>query len=352
MKKPVFLTLEDGSIWKGYGKIDEPIEGEVVFTTSAGGYPQILTDPSYCKQIIVFAFPPTGIYGVDTQRLEGQRPWVSAALCSIVDETRDGRFLHLSTWMQEKDTPLLGGFDTRQLILKLRKHGSLMGRLDTQPVAPTCSGLQNNATELVKLVSTETKEEIGDSCNVIAMVDYGIKENLIRNVLARNCKIEKYPHNVTAEEILNSDAKGVIIAGGPGSCLELKEGANLVKQLLGKLPYLGIGHGCTFLAMACGAEVYKMDFGHRGPKPVLDTKNGHGFQTSQNHQYCIREESLEKTDLEISFSSLADETIEGIKHKAVDAEGILFDPDASPGPEESVFVLENFIKRINPGRMA
>lgn len=348
MKNQVFLTLADGTVWKGYGELDQPVEGEVVFTTSAGGYPQVLTDPSYCGQIVVFAFPPTGIYGVDTERLEGQRPWAAAALCSIVDETRDGRFQHLSTWMKEKETPLLGGFDTRQLILTLRQHGSVMGRLDTKPVAPVTTKEPN----YIDLVSCKEKEILGDGNVTVAVVDYGVKANLVRSLLARNCRIIKFPHTVTAEEILCSGVKGVILAGGPGDPNDLPEGIALVKGLMGKIPYMGIGLGCELLALACGASIYKMNFSHRGSKPVIDTVTGRGFQSSQNHQYNIEEESLEGTGLMVSFRNLADKTIAGVRHTEVAACGVFYDPDASPGPEESVFILEKFIERIRSGEVA
>ena len=284
MKNQVYLTLADGSVWKGYGELSQPVEGEVVFTTSSGGYPQVLTDPSYCGQIIVFAFPPTGIYGVDTERLEGQNAWASAALCSMVDETQDGRFQHLSTWMKEKETPLLGGFDTRHLILTLRKNGSIMGRIDTEPALPKT---QTFDTNYIPLVSCKEKEVFGDGDVAIGVVDFGVKENLIRTLLSKNCKVIKFPHSVKAEEIIKSGVKGLILSGGPGNPDELPEGVELVKSLIGKIPYMGIGLGCAFLALACGASIYKMNFGHRGAKPVIDVVTEHGFQSSQNHQFSI-----------------------------------------------------------------
>ena len=136
MKKRIYLTLSDGSIWPGNGDIEAPVEGEVVFTTASCGYPQTLTDPSYNGQIIVFAFPPIGIYGVDKENLEGRRVWARAALMTCLDETEEGRFENLSCWMAENGRPLVSDIDTRQLILKIRECGSMMGRIDVEPHLP------------------------------------------------------------------------------------------------------------------------------------------------------------------------------------------------------------------------
>lgn len=348
MRDEVFLTLADGSIWSGKGRLASPAEGEVVFTTASCGYPQTLTDPSYCGQMVVFAFPPIGIYGVDRDRLEGRRVCLTAALVSSLDEIENGRFARLSSWMEENGRPLIEGIDTRQLILRIRKVGSMMGRLDVEPVKPTISRLPD---DMVSYVSCKKTEVIGDGDLTVGIVDYGVKEGIIRSFLSLGCRVVRFPSGTEAREILSAGLDGVVLSNGPGDPSVLKREVGEIKKILGKLPLLGVCLGNQLLALACGAKTHKLTFGHRGAnQPVVDLATGRGILTSQNHQYAVSEDSLVGTGLEVVFRHLGDGTIEGLMHRAYGAASVQFHPEASPGPEDAGYVFAEFLARMRAAR--
>lgn len=350
MKSQVYLTLSDGSVWSGNGYLQKPVEGEVVFTTAACGYPQTLTDPSYCGQIVVFAFPPIGIYGVDKDRLEGRRVWLTAALTASLDETENGRFEHLSSWMKENGRPLISDIDTRQLVLKIREYGSMMGRIDYKPAKPSMTELPD---DMVTEVSCRKIENIGSGDVRIGVIDYGVKENIIRSFLARGCSVVRFPNLTKAEEILSAGLDGIILSNGPGDPAVLDYEVGEIRKILGKLPLLGVCLGNQLLARACGAGTHKLAFGHRGVNhPVIETATGRGLLTSQNHQYAVSEESLAGTGLVVLFRHLGDGTIEGLLNKSLDALSVQFHPEASPGPEDAGFIFDNFINHVREAKGA
>ena len=350
MKSRIFLTLADGTVWKGTGALRAPIEGEVVFTTASCGYPQTLTDPSYCGQIVVFAFPPIGIYGVDKDMLEGRRVWLSAAVAAKLDETENGRFGHLSSWMDENDTPFIEGIDTRQLILKVREKGSIMGRIDFEPVLPKITELPR---DMVTKVSCRETEVIGGGDVTVALIDYGVKENIIRSFTSRGCKVIRFPNLTKAEDILACSPDGILLSNGPGDPSVLDFEAGEIKKLLGHAPILGVCLGNQLLARSCGASTVKLEFGHRGAnQPVLDIASGRGIITSQNHQYAVDEHTLSGTGLEVSFRHLEDGTVEGLRHREYDAASVQFHPEASPGPKDASYIFDEFTAKLKAAKEA
>lgn len=344
MKSRIFLTLADGSTWQGWGELEKPIEGEVVFTTAMNGYPQTFTDPSYCGQIVVFAFPPVGIYGVDKDRLEGRRIWLEGALIHSLDEEKNGRFESLSSWLAENGRPLVYGIDTRSLVLKIREVGSMMGRLDYKKKKP---GMKELPHDMVSAVSCKEIETIGNGDVSIAVMDYGVKEGILRSLAARGCRLIRFPHDTAAEDVLASDADGIFLSNGPGDPSVLDDEVVQIQKMLGKKPLLGVCLGNQLLARACGAKTMKLPFGHRGAnQPVVDIATGRGILTSQNHQYAVSEDSLSGTGLSVAYRHLGDGTIEGLHHKEFCALSVQFHPEASPGPEDAGYIFDDFVDRV------
>ncbi|MCF0247973.1 MAG: carbamoyl phosphate synthase small subunit [Synergistes sp.] len=348
MNEKVFLTLSDGTVWPGKGHIDAPVEGEVVFTTASCGYPQTLTDPSFNGQIVVFAFPPIGIYGVDKDRLEGRRVWVNAALATYLDETEEGRFEPLSRWMKENGRPFISDIDTRQLILKIRNVGAMMGRIDREPRTPESTEVPET---VVSEVSCKSVESYGEGDVTIALMDYGVKENIIRCMVDRGCRVLRFPHNTPAEEVLASGADGILLSNGPGNPACLVNEAREVSKLIGTKPLLGVCLGNQLLGLACGAKTKKLPFGHRGAnQPVIEKSTGRGIITSQNHQYAVDGDTLGGTDLTVAYSHLGDGTVEGLKHKHFDALSVQFHPEASAGPEDASYIFDEYVVRVRAAK--
>lgn len=348
MKKKLYLTLADGSVWEGRGEIASPVEGEAVFTTASCGYPQTLTDPSYNGQIIVFAFPPIGIYGIDKERLESRRVWARAVVITCLDETEKGRFETLHSWMEEMGCPVISDADTRGLILKIRSCGSMMGRIAETPCPPESAALPDT---LVSEASCREAVSYGSGDITIALIDYGVKENIIRSLLKRGCRVIRFPNSTAAEEVIASGADGILLSNGPGDPAVLDFEAEQISKMIGKKPLLGICLGNQLLARACGASTKKLSFGHRGAnQPVLELATGRGIITSQNHQYAVDERSLSGTDLEVAYSHLGDGTVEGLRHRRYDAVSVQFHPEASPGPEDASYIFDNFVTRVRTGK--
>jgi carbamoyl-phosphate synthase small subunit len=341
-----WLTLSDGTFWSGSSNTAfKDLEGEVVFTTANGGYPQSLSDPSYKGQILIFAFPAIGIYGVDSDHLEGERPWISAAIVQNLESTPVKEVLQLEKWLGQWDIPLLYGMDCRNLILHLREKGTLMGRISEEVRTPSIEALPGT---LVSEVSTDEVRIFGKGDRHIGVLDLGVKHNILRELASRNCTVTLFPYDTPASQILSAGLDGIVLSNGPGDPALLSSEINNVKELLGKLPIFGICLGTQLLALSCGGRTAKLPYGHRGVnQPVLDLISGKGYITSQNHGYAVVEESLEGTGLKPTHRHLSDGTVEGVMHCKYNAFGVQFHPEASPGPWDAGILFDYFLERAD-----
>lgn len=356
MKKQ--LILEDGTIFigEGFGSNSSSI-GEVVFNTGMTGYQEILSDPSYCGQIVTLTYPLIGNYGINRDDFESITPAISGF---IVKEAAD----FPSNWRSEtsldeyfkiKNIPGIAGIDTRKLTRIIRQYGTLKGAIcnmgedvDTVIERLRATQLRNDQ---VKQVSTKTPYPSPGRGSRVVLVDFGMKHGILRELNKRDCDVIVVPYYTTAEEILTLSPDGVMLSNGPGDPKDVPEAITMIQGLLGKVPLFGICLGHQLFALACGANTEKMKFGHRGSNhPVKDLTTGKLSLTSQNHGYAVEPESIVGTKLEVTHIALNDGTIEGLQHIDVPAFTVQYHPEASPGPEDANHLFERFLQMIETNK--
>ncbi|OIJ17768.1 carbamoyl phosphate synthase small subunit [Anaerobacillus alkalidiazotrophicus] len=345
------LILENGTVFvgKAFGSEREQM-GEVVFNTGMTGYQEILSDPSYCSQIVTLTYPLIGNYGINRDDFESIKPSINGL---IVKEAAK----YPSNWRNEEsidellkalDIPGLEGIDTRKLTRMIREHGVLKGKLCSMDVNVDEVVRELKGTPLIEnqvsMVSTkESYNSPGRGFRVV-LVDFGMKKGILRELNNRNCDVVVVPYNTTCEEILRLNPDGIMLSNGPGDPVSVPEAIEMLKELLGKKPIFGICLGHQLLALACGAKTTKLKFGHRGSNhPVKELITGKIDITAQNHGYTVEESSIKDTRLTITHISVNDGTVEGIEHLDYPAFSVQYHPEASPGPEDANDLFERFM---------
>ncbi|MFX3622618.1 MAG: carbamoyl phosphate synthase small subunit [Ectobacillus sp.] len=347
------LILEDGTIFvgKAFGGTVEK-SGEVVFNTGMTGYQEILSDPSYCGQIVTLTYPLIGNYGINRDDFESIAPSIHGLIVKeLCDHPSNFRSeLTLDEYLKERNIPGLSGIDTRKLTRMIREHGTLRGRLCNMDVDVKYVVSQLKATvftDHVKRVSTKDPYPSPGRGYRVVLVDFGMKHGILRELNNRDCDVIVVPYNTTAAEILRLKPDGIMLSNGPGNPKDVPEAIEMIQGIIGKVPLFGICLGHQLFALACGANTTKLKFGHRGSNhPVKNLETGKVAITSQNHGYTVEADSIQNTPLEITHVALNDGTVEGLRHKSAPAFTVQYHPEASPGPEDANELFEQFLTMI------
>lgn len=348
------LILEDGTIFTGKGcGADTKASGEVVFNTGMTGYQEIITDPSYCGQIVVMTYPLIGNCGINRDDFETVKPFIHGFIVKELSEYpsnfRSEETLH--DYLQANDIPGISGIDTRKLTKTIRKHGTMKAMIADAdvPAEELIEKVKNlpDQKDQVKQTSTSKPYVVPGRGERIVLMDFGMKHGILRELTKRDCHVTVVPYNYSAENILRLKPDGIMLTNGPGDPKDVPESIEVVKTVLGKIPLFGICLGHQLLALACGADTEKMIFGHRGANhPVKDLENNKTFMTSQNHSYAVTHKSLSGTDLALTQFALNDNTVEGIRHRTYPAFSVQYHPESSPGPEDTPQLFDDFLQMI------
>ncbi len=358
--KKALILLADGTIFHGkaVGKEGSAF-GEVCFNTGMTGYQEIFTDPSYYGQLMITTNAHIGNYGVNKDEMESDSVKIAGLICKnfSYEFSRDDADGSLEDFLNENNLLAISDVDTRALVSYIRDHGAMNAVITTEiekmdELKKQLAGIPDmNGLELASKVSTKEPYFVGDenASIKIAALDIGIKKNILRNLSNRGAYIKVFPYDSTFEELSAWKPNGYFLSNGPGDPEPLVDAQNLAKEIINRnLPLFGICLGHQVIALANGISTYKMHNGHRGINhPVKNMLTGKGEITSQNHGFAInREEAEAHPDLEITHVHLNDDTVAGIKMKSKNCFSVQYHPEASPGPHDSSYLFDEFIKNI------
>jgi len=362
------LALADGKIYEGehFGAENE-VEAEIVFNTSMSGYQEIITDPSYCGQMVVMTYPLIGNYGINPEDFESDRPYLSGFIIKELSRVQSNWRSrgNLEEFLKQNNVFGIQGIDTRALTRRIRDKGAQQAVLSTSTTDPQklIEKARNSPSligqDLVKQVTCkkayewnesewviqkgETQLEITkDRPHKVLVYDFGVKRNILRKLTRAGCKVKVIPAQTPAEDVLAEKPDGVFLSNGPGDPAALPYAIENVKAIMGKVPIFGICLGHQILSLALNGNTYKLRFGHHGGnQPVIDLKSGKVEITSQNHGFAVTQNSLQG-NVEIISTNLNDDTVEGIRHKDWPVFSVQYHPEASPGPHDSDYLFDKF----------
>ncbi len=368
-KKPAVLILEDGKVFygKAAGKIGTTT-GEICFNTGMTGYQEIFTDPSYFGQILVTTMVHIGNYGVNKEEVESESVKIAGLVCKKFNEfhSRERSDGNIKDYFEKENVVGICEVDTRAIVRYIRDKGAMNAIISSEEMdetklkallqkVPSMQGL-----ELSSKVSTKTAYTSGseDARFRVALLDLGVKKNIVRCLVERGCFVKVFPQKTSFKEMKEWHPDGFMISNGPGDPGVMHEEVKIVKEIMqSAIPVFGICLGHQLIAEACGISTYKMKNGHRGINhPVKNLLTGKSEITSQNHGFSVRTEDVEvNKELEVTHLNLNDGTIEGLKHKVKDVFSVQYHPESSPGPLDSRYLFDQFVElmeKVHRGPLA
>jgi carbamoyl-phosphate synthase small subunit len=383
-RPPAILALEDGTVLEGtsFGAEGEST-GEVVFNTGMSGYQEVLTDPSYRGQIVTMTYTQMGNYGINDEDSESWRPWVEGFVvreaCAAPSSWRSRG--SLGDYLRDHGIIGIEGVDTRMLTRHLRTHGAKIGVLST--VDPDRDGLVAKALAAPRIVNVDLAKDVTctdirrwgrdgysehrqssagqlsfglqgaspepaprrpDGTFRVVVLDLGVKQNILRELVARGCEVIVVPAQTSADAIIDLAPDGCVISNGPGDPDPITYAIATVRELIGRTPLFGICFGQQILGLALGGRTYKLKFGHRGLNhPVKNLRTGEVEITTQNHGFCVDLQSVADTGMEVTHVNLNDSTVEGMRHRELPVFSVQYHPEAGPGPHDARYLFDEFV---------
>ncbi|MEZ6150796.1 MAG: glutamine-hydrolyzing carbamoyl-phosphate synthase small subunit [Pirellulaceae bacterium] len=380
--KPALLVLEDGTSFRGIaiGAEGETF-GEAVFNTSMTGYQEILTDPSYCGQIVAMTYTEIGNYGTNSDDLESDKPQVAGFIVRAESRVASNYRSQqgLSDYLRKHNIVAIAGIDTRALVRRIRDSGAMKGGISTEDLDPTSLLAKVNSSQalvgrdMVREViperarqwnealhqldqqqaatasaqaNTSSDSSKSDKRPHVVCLDFGMKWNIARHLFERGNRVTILPGSSSAQEVLDHKPDGIFLSNGPGDPEPLGYAIDTIRELIGKRPMFGICLGHQLLSMAAGGKTFKLKFGHRGSnQPVMNLESGRVEITSQNHGFAVDEPSLPK-ELTVTHRNLNDDTIAGMRHSNQMTFSVQYHPEASAGPHDSAYLFDQFQELI------
>lgn len=378
-----YLILEDGQVFEGerIGSSRDVI-CEMVFNTAVTGYVELLTDPSYAGQGVVMSSPIIGNYGVFEEDSESKRPWLEAFILHYITPMQNDprNALDLDGYLKKYDIPGIVGVDTRLLTLTIREKGTMKGMITSEypknledvlkqihdfvciSKVPEVSIPEIKKYELGdlgpkdrnndRMTSSKDRNKVSSKPYRVAMMDFGAKSNITRLLYKYNCEITWFPHDTDAKTILETNPEGIMLSNGPGDPKECVKSIETIKELYNSdKPIFAICLGHQLMALAVGFNTHKLKYGHRGINhPVKDLTIDRCFITSQNHSYCVTEDSIDPEIAKVSHININDRSIEGLEYVGKDIFTVQFHPEGAPGPKDTEFLFERFVDKMEKRR--
>lgn len=350
--KERYLILEDGTVYEGLGFGGDTYNiGELIFNTGMSGYQEVLSDLSYCGQIVLMTYPLIGNYGINRDDFESLDPavfgFVVKEYCEQPSNFRCD--MDLDTFLKLKHIPGICHVDTRAITRKLRNSGTMRAVMADADADVEAIVKQIRESEVmhdqVRRVSTQKPFPIPSRGHKVVLMDFGVKHGIIRELTKRNCDLVVVPYHTKADAIMALHPDGVVLSNGPGDPKDMREAIAVIKELIPQVPMFGICLGHQMISLACGADTIKLKFGHHGCNhPVKHLLSGKVEITSQNHGYAVDPSSLARTDLEMTHIALNDQSVEGVRHKKYPVFSVQYHPEASPGPEDANELFDAFME--------